>query len=66
MLYACPIDENERLQGGNTMSDSKHPELHVNEEPRNDFIDVAVGMAVTTIGFLLIAVLATILSLLLR
>lgn len=48
------------------MSDPKHPELHINEEPRNDFIDVAVGMAVTTVGFLVIAVAATVLSLLLR
>lgn len=46
------------------MSNSKNPELHINEEPRNDFIDVAVGMAVTTIGFLVIAVIATVISLL--
>ncbi|GKS14558.1 YqzM family protein [Paenibacillus chitinolyticus] len=25
------------------MSDPKHPELHLNEEPRNDFMDVALG-----------------------
>lgn len=25
------------------MSEARHPEAHVNEEPRNDFLDVAVG-----------------------
>jgi hypothetical protein len=37
-----------------------NPELHVNEEPRNDFIDVAVGFA-GMFGFVLVvSILATI------
>lgn len=45
------------------MSDPKHPELHVNEEPRNDFNDVAVGFGVMFGVCLLIAVVATIITL---
>ncbi|NDI36804.1 YqzM family protein [Chengkuizengella sediminis] len=44
------------------MSETRQPELHVNEEPRNDFIDVGVGFAVSTGIFFLIAIIATILS----
>jgi hypothetical protein len=45
------------------MSDSKHPELHVNEEPRNDFLDVAIGFG-GFFGFLLVvAIIATIIKL---
>jgi len=40
------------------------PRLHVNEEPRNDFVDVAVSMAVTFGFFFLIALVATIIQLL--
>ena len=40
------------------------PRLHVNEEPRNDFVDVAVGMAVTFGFFFLIALVATVIQLL--
>jgi hypothetical protein len=47
------------------MSEANHPELHVNEEPRNDFLDVAVGFGVTFGVFLLIAVIMTAASLLL-
>jgi len=28
------------------MENVQHPELHVNEEPRNDFSDVASGFAI--------------------
>ncbi len=44
------------------MADTKHPELHVNEEPRNDFIDVGVGMAVSVGIFFGIALIMTIIS----
>ena len=44
------------------MSEPRNPEMHVNEEPRNDFIDVAMGMAVTTGVFFLIAIVATIIG----
>lgn len=46
------------------MSDPKHPELHVNEEPRNDFIDVGIGFGVMFGVCLIIAVVATIITLL--
>lgn len=37
-----------------------NPEMHVNEEPRNDFIDVAVGFA-GMFGFVVVVtILATI------
>jgi len=47
---------------GNTMNETQHPELHVNEEPRNDFIDVGVGMAVTMGFFLTIAIIFTVIT----
>lgn len=39
------------------------PRLHVNEEPRNDFLDVAIGFGVTFGVFFLIALVATIITL---
>lgn len=45
------------------MSEPNHPELHVNEEPRNDFLDVAVGFAVMFGVCFLIALAATVVSL---
>lgn len=44
------------------MTNTQNPEAHINEEPRNDFLDVAVGMAVTTIGFFVIAIIFTVIS----
>lgn len=44
------------------MNEAHHPELHVNEEPRNDFLDVAVGFAATFGFFLVIAIVATVLT----
>lgn len=44
------------------MSESRNPELHMNEEPRNDFIDVAVGMAIPTIFFVLVATVCTVIT----
>lgn len=46
------------------MNQTNHPELHVNEEPRNDLMDVGIGFLVTLGGFLTIALVATIISLL--
>ena len=46
------------------MNEANHPELHINEEPRNDLMDVGIGFGVTFGVFLLIAVIATIISLL--
>lgn len=46
------------------MSDPKHPELHVNEEPRNDLIDVGIGFGVMFGVCFIIAVVATIITLL--
>ncbi|MFD0868107.1 Uncharacterised protein [Chlamydia abortus] len=44
------------------MLEPNHPGHHVNEEPRNDFMDVAVGFGVTAGVMLLIAVIATIIE----
>jgi hypothetical protein len=44
------------------MSDSNHPEMHVNEEPRNDFMDVAMGFAVFFTCMCVVAIIATIVA----
>jgi uncharacterized membrane protein YphA (DoxX/SURF4 family) len=44
------------------MSDQNHPELHINEEPRNDFADVAMGFGVFFGILLLIGIVATAIS----
>lgn len=41
------------------MNETRNPELHTNEDPRNDFLDVAMGFGGFFIFLLLIAVLAT-------
>jgi hypothetical protein len=48
------------------MSEQHHPELHVNEEPRNDFVDVATGFGVFFGILFLIAVAATVVSILVK
>ena len=48
------------------MADTRHPELHVNEEPRNDFADVGAGMIFSVSLFLIIGIIMTILSLVLN
>jgi hypothetical protein len=40
-----------------------HAELHVNEEPRNDFSDVLIGFAVSFGFFFLIGIIATVIKL---
>lgn len=37
------------------MEKGYHPEEHVVEEPRNDFMDLAVGFAGTFVAFLVVA-----------
>lgn len=49
-----------------TSNTEYHPEHHVNEEPRNDFMDVAIGMAVTSIFIIVVSIIATIVSILTR
>ncbi|WJH32267.1 YqzM family protein [Paenibacillus aurantius] len=45
------------------MNEPNHPELHVLEEPTNDFMDVAIGFG-AMFGFLfLIGIIATIITL---
>lgn len=39
------------------MSETKHPELHVNEQPSNDFLDTAKGFGFMLGILLLIAVI---------
>jgi hypothetical protein len=46
------------------MSDQKHPELHVNEEASNDFIDTALGFGVFFGVLFVIAIIATVITLL--
>lgn len=48
------------------MSETRNAEMHINEEPRNDFIDVAVGMAVPTIFFIGVAIICTVISVFIR
>jgi hypothetical protein len=48
------------------MNEQKHPELHVNEEPRNDFADVATGFGVFFVILLVIAILATVIQVMTR
>jgi len=42
--------------------EERNPELHINEEPRNDFLDVGVGFLATFGFFLVITVIATVIS----
>jgi hypothetical protein len=44
------------------MNEQNHPELHVIEEPRNDFLDVSLGFGVFFLFLLIIAVIATVIS----
>jgi hypothetical protein len=44
------------------MSDPKHPELHVNEEPRNDFLDTGLAFGAFFGFMLLMAVVATVIT----
>jgi hypothetical protein len=46
------------------MNEPHHPELHVNEEPRNDFMDVAVGFGVMFGLLFLIGIAATVIQVL--
>jgi len=49
--------------GGTQMSDPKHPELHVNEEPRNDFMDTAIGFGAFFGILLVMGIVATVIKL---
>ncbi|MEI7026671.1 YqzM family protein [Paenibacillus sp. y28] len=44
------------------MNNANHPELHVNEEPRNDLMDTGIGFGVTFGIFLVIAVVFTVVA----
>ncbi len=44
------------------MSEVNHPEAHVNEEPRNDFMDVGVGFGVTFGIMLVVSTAAAVIS----
>jgi len=48
------------------MSDPKHPELHVLEEPSNDFMDVAIGFGAFFGVLLLMGVIATVIQVMMR
>lgn len=42
------------------MSEMKNPELHVNEEPRNDSMDVGVGFGGMFAFILVVTIIATV------
>ncbi len=46
------------------MKEANHPELHINEEPRNDFMDTAIGFAGMFIFMLVVAIIATVIQVL--
>ncbi|MBP1156758.1 MULTISPECIES: YqzM family protein [unclassified Paenibacillus] len=48
------------------MNDPKHPELHVYEEGRDDLMDTAMGFGVFFIVLFGIAVVATVISMLVK
>ena len=48
------------------MNENKHPELHVNEEPSNDFMDTAIGFGAFFVFLLLMGVVATVITLLIK
>ncbi|CAG7616781.1 hypothetical protein PAESOLCIP111_01944 [Paenibacillus solanacearum] len=48
------------------MTDSKHPELHVYEEQRDDLMDVAMGFGVFFAVLFVIAIVATIITIAMR
>lgn len=41
------------------MSETKNPEFHVNEEPRNDSMDVGIGFAGMFTFILVVTIIAT-------
>jgi len=45
------------------MNEYHHPEEHFNEEPRNDFMDVATGFAGMFILMFLMGIIATVITL---
>ncbi|OXM87205.1 YqzM family protein [Paenibacillus rigui] len=48
------------------MNDPKHPELHVMEEPTNDFMDVSLGFGVFFGVLFLIGIIATVIQVMTR
>ena len=44
------------------MENINHPEQHVNEEPRNDFLDTAVGFAGMFTFMLVVAIIFTVIE----
>ena len=46
------------------MENSNHPEQHINEEPRNDFLDTAVGFGGMFTFMLVVAIIFTVIEIL--
>lgn len=42
--------------------EERHPEMHINEEPRNDFIDTGVGFLAAFGFFTVVTIIATIIK----
>jgi len=48
------------------MEKANHPELHINEEPRNDFMDTAVGFAGMFIFMLVVGIIFTVIEIMIK
>ncbi|SFK76567.1 hypothetical protein SAMN03159341_101474 [Paenibacillus sp. 1_12] len=48
------------------MNEVNHPELHIIEEPSNDFLDTAIGFGAFFALLLLMGVAATVITLLMK
>ncbi|MEB3100467.1 YqzM family protein [Ferviditalea candida] len=48
------------------MSETRNPELHVNEEPRNDSMDIGVGFGAMFTFILVVTIIATVVEVLTR
>ncbi len=48
------------------MNESNHPELHVNEEPRNDFSDVLIGFGGMFTFMIVVAIIFTVIEIMTR
>jgi hypothetical protein len=44
------------------MDKTNHPELHINEEPSNDFMDTAIGFAGMFTFMLVVAIIFTVIE----
>lgn len=48
------------------MEKTNHPELHINEEPSNDFMDTAIGFAGMFTFMLVVAIIFTVIEVMMK